>query len=458
MKRSHEIDMTNGPILTKILMFSLPLMLTSILQLLFNAADIIVVGKFAGSLALAAVGSTGSLINLLVNVFVGISTGVNVLAARYFGSRSDKEMTRCVHSAMALSCVLGIFVGIWGAMLSTPMLRLMNVDPEVLPLSTLYLRIYFIGVPATVVYNFGAAILRAIGDTDRPLRFLMISGVINVVLNLITVVFLDMSVAGVAIATAVSQYVSAFLVVLCLIKSEGSYHLSLKDLRFHKDMIIQILQIGVPAGLQGTIFSISNVTIQSSINSFGYTTMAGSSAASNLEGFIYAAMNAFYHATLCFTSQNIGARKFDRLNRILVCCIGSVICVGVALSFLFFSFAPQLLSLYISSADGERDAVIAAGITRMKYVTIPYFVCGLMEVATGALRGIGKAWTPLIISTLGSCVFRVLWVATIFRMDPTLDTLFIVYPISWIVTLAAHLTALFLARRNMNRTINSAAV
>lgn len=458
MKRSHEIDMTHGPVFTKILMFSLPLMLTSVLQLAFNAADIIVVGKFAGSLALAAVGSTGSLINLLVNVFIGISTGANVLAARYFGSKDEKQMSRCVHSAMALSGILGIFVGIWGLLLSGPMLKLMNVDPDVLPLSTLYLKIYFIGIPATVVYNFGAAILRAIGDTDRPLRFLMISGVINLVLNLITVVGLHMSVAGVAIATAVSQYVSAILVVLCLLKSEGSYQLMVKKLRFHKDMVLQILQIGVPAGLQGTIFSISNVTIQSSINSFGYTVMAGSSAASNLEGFIYAAMNAFYHATLCFTSQNMGARKYDRLNRILFCCISSVTCVGVFLSALFFLFGPQLLSLYVPATDSQRDAVISAGILRMSYITVPYFVCGLMEVATGALRGIGKAWTPLIISTLGSCVFRVLWVATVFRLNPTLDVLFLVYPISWVITLAAHLTALFFARRKQNKGIRNSTI
>lgn len=449
MKRSHEIDMTNGPILSKILMFALPLMLTGILQLLFNAADMIVVGKFAGSLALAAVGSTGSLINLLVNVFIGISTGANVLAARFYGSRNEREMHKCVHTAIALSGVLGIFVGIFGSVLSTPLLRMMNTDPDVLPLSALYLRIYFLGVPATVVYNFGAAILRAIGDTDRPLRFLMTSGVVNVVLNLITVVGLHMSVAGVAIATAVSQYVAAFLVILCLMRSEGVYQVRVKHLRIHKDMFTQILMIGVPAGLQSAIFSISNVIIQSTINSFGSAVMAGNSAAANLEGFIYTAMNSFHHAALCFTSQNLGARKYERLNKIAVCCIGSEIFFGVGLSTLAFSFRIPLLSLYISSADANLNAVLQAGITRMSFVCVPYFLCGMMDVASGILRGLGKAWTPLMISTIGGCVFRLVWIFAIFPFNPTLSNLFISYPISWALTVTAHFTAIYLTRRSM---------
>lgn len=449
MKRSHEIDMTNGPILPKILSFAVPLMLTGILQLLFNAADMVVVGKFAGSLALAAVGSTGSLINLLVNVFIGISTGANVLAARFFGSRNEAEMRKCVHTAVALSGVLGIFVCIFGSVLSGPMLHMMNTDPDVLPLSTLYLKIYFFGVPATVVYNFGAAILRAIGDTDRPLRFLMVSGVVNVVLNLITVVGLHMSVAGVAIATAVSQYVAAALVIICLMRSEGIYQVQPKNLKIHKDMFLQILMIGVPAGLQSAIFSISNVIIQSTINSFGSAVMAGNSAASNLEGFIYTAMNSFHHAALCFTSQNIGAKKHERLNKIAFSCIGCEIFFGATLSTLAFTFRIPLLSLYISSADANLSAVLAAGVTRMTYVCIPYFMCGLMDVASGLLRGLGKAWTPLIISTIGGCIFRIIWIATIFPLNPTTDNLFISYPISWCLTFTAHFTAIYLTRKKM---------
>ena len=453
MKRSHEIDMTNGPIFSKIILFALPLVLTGILQLLFNAADVIVVGKFAGSLALAAVGSTGSLVNLLVNVFIGTSTGVNVLAARFYGSQDGGGLSRCVHCSMALSGILGIFVGVWGFFLSGPILKLMNTDPEVLPLATLYLRIYFLGVPATVVYNYGAAILRAIGDTDRPLRFLLLSGIINVVLNLITVVGFHMSVAGVAIATAVSQYVAAILVVLCLMNSEGSYQLRLKKLRIYKDMLLQILQIGIPAGLQSTLFSLANVTIQSAINSFGYVVMAGNSAGSNVDGFIYAAMNAFYHATLCFTSQNVGAKKYDRLNKVLFCCIASVIVTGLTISSLVYIFGPNLLSLYISSSDADRDAVIAAGMTRLTYVALPYFLCGLMEVACGALRGIGKSWTPLIISLLGACVFRIFWVSVVFRAFPTLEVLYLSYPISWAITPTAHFIVLYFCRKKMHRSI-----
>lgn len=455
MKRSHEIDMTNGPIFTKILAFSVPLMLTGVLQLLFNAADVIVVGKFAGSVALAAVGSTGSLINLLVNVFIGISTGANVLTARFFGSQDRERMHRCVHTAMLLSGILGLFIGVVGAFLSGELLKLMNTDPEVLPLSTLYLRIYFIGVPATVVYNFGAAILRAIGDTDRPLRFLFVSGMINVVLNLITVICLNMSVAGVAIATAVSQYVSAFLVVTCLCRSEGAYRLSLGKLSLHKDMVGQIFAIGLPAGLQSSIFSISNVIIQSTINSFGYVVMAGSSASANVEGFVYIAMNSVYHAALCFTSQNIGAKKYDRLNKVIVSCVVTVLLIGVTLSALAYGFGPQLLSLYVSGGDADRDAVLAAGMNRMAFVCAPYFLCGLMEVFCGLLRGMGKAWTPLVISALGSCVLRIVWVYTVFAANPTLDTLFISYPISWALTALTHSVALFFTKRSL--TMRSAA-
>lgn len=449
MKRSHEIDMTNGPIFSKILIFSLPLMFTGILQLLFNAADVIVVGKFAGSLALAAVGSTGSLVNLLINVFIGVSTGVNVLAARFYGSRDNEQMFRCVHCSMALSGILGVFVGIWGYFLSSPMLSLMRTDPEVLPLAALYLRIYFLGIPATVVYNFGAAILRAVGDTDRPLRFLLISGVTNVLLNLLFVVGLKMSVAGVAIATAVSQYVAATLVVLCLIHSQGSYRLQLRSLRFFRDMLVWILQLGIPAGLQSTIFSISNVIIQSAINSFGYIAMAANSAASNVDGFIYIAMNSVYHASLCFSSQNLGAKKYNRLGRVLACCIILVMCIGLLVSGVIYCFGPQLLSLYISRADADRDAILAIGMIRLTYIGLPYFLCGLMEVGSGALRGLGKSWLPLIISTLGVCVFRILWIFTVFAAHPTLEVLYLSYPISWFVTPAAHFTAIYFVQKKL---------
>ncbi len=455
MKRSHEIDMTNGPVFSKIVLFSLPLMVTGILQLLFNAADVVVVGKFAGSASLAAVGSTGALINLLVNLFVGISTGANVLVARFYGSHEQGELKRCVHCSMGLSAVLGVIVGIAGAFLSTPMLELMNTDPAVLPLASLYLRIYFLGVPATVIYNFGAAILRAVGDTDRPLRFLFLSGVINVILNLLLVIVFHLDVAGVAIATVVSQYVAAVLVVLCLMKSEGPYQLDLRQICFPRDMVLRVVQIGFPAGLQGSIFSLSNVTIQSAINSFGYVTMAANSAASNLDGFIYIAMNSVYHAALSFTSQNMGARKYNRLNKVLGGCVVLVTLIGAVMTSVVYLLGPQLLSLYISSADADRDAVIATGMIRLTYVGLPYVLCGLMEVGCGGLRGMGKSWLPLIISTLGACVFRIIWIYTVFAATPTLEVLYLSYPISWLITPAAHFTALFLTQRKLRRKAES---
>ena len=434
MKRSHEIDMTTGPIFSKILMFVLPLMASGILQLLFNAADVIVVGKFAGSLALAAVGSNGALINLFVNVFIGISTGANVLVARFYGSHEYNDLNRCVHCSIAISGVLGIIVAILGFTLSTPMLKLMNADPQVLPLASLYLKIYFLGIPATLVYNFGAAILRAVGDTERPLRFLIIAGVINVVLNLIFVIVFHMSVAGVGIATAVSQYVSAFLVVRCLVHSDGVYQLRIKDVRFYKDMLLRIIQIGIPAGLQSSIFSLSNVLIQSSINSFGYITMAANSAAGNLDGFIYISINSVHHAALSFTSQNYGARQYARIKRIFLLCSVTVFSIGFIMGSVFNLFASQLLSLYISSSDPDQTAIIATGIIRLRVVGMSYCLCGLMDTFTGFLRGLGKSWSPLIISAFGACVFRVVWIFTVFAVYRSLDILYLSYPISWTIT------------------------
>lgn len=439
MARSHEIDMTSGPIFKKILLFILPLMASGILQLLFNAADVIVVGKFAGSLALAAVGSSGPLINLLVNVFIGISTGANVLVARLYGSRDYKELSRCVHCAIALSAILGVIVAFIGMFLSGPLLGMMNTDPKILPLAGLYLKIYFLGIPATLVYNFGAAILRAVGDTERPLRFLLVSGVINVGLNLLLVIVFHLDVAGVAIATAVSQYVSAILVLRCLCLSDSFYHIELKQLRIYKDMLLRILQIGFPAGLQSSIFSLSNVLIQSSVNSFGYVITAANSAASNLDSFIYISTNSVHHAGLSFTSQNYGARKFDRIKRLFFICELTVFCIGLLVGSIVYLLGPQLLTLYVSKTDPDLDAIILNGMTRLRIIGLSYCICGTMDVATGLLRGLGETWIPLINSTLGACVFRIIWIFTIFAMYPSLNVLYYSYPISWVITTAAQL-------------------
>ena len=462
MRKKHEIDMTQGPVLKQVIMFAIPLMITGILQLLFNAADTIVVGKFASSTALAAVGSTGSLVSLLVNLFMGISTGSNVLVARYFGSRDQEGLQHCVHTSIALSAVLGLFVGIFGAVLSAPMLQLMDTDPEVLPLwcekadfagsSAVSAGIITVeNVPASLVYNFGASILRAVGDTDRPLRFLMVSGVANVILNLILVVVFHMGVAGVAIATVVSQILSAFLVLRCLMGSEGMYRLHLKKLRFHGATLRMIIQIGVPAGLQSTMFSISNVTIQSAINSFGKVTMAGNAAASSVDGFVYIAMNAFYHAALSFMGQNVGAKQKDRIGKVIGSCLGLVTVIGVIICPLVHMLGDSLLTLYVSSTDPDRDAVIAQALIRMLWVGVPYFLCGIMEVNSGLLRGMGKAWTPLIISVLGVCVFRVAWVATIFAWNRSLEVLYASYPVSWALTSVVQGVCLIFTHRKIKK-------
>lgn len=453
MSKSRAVDMTSGPLFPKVIMFVLPLMASGILQLLFNAADVMVVGKFAGSLALAAVGSNGSLINLLVNVFISLSIGVNVLVARYFGSQEYKDLSKCVHSAIGISVLLGIVVTVIGIVFSRPMLILMQTDPEVLPLAALYLKIYFLGMPATLVYNFGAAILRAVGDTERPLRFLTIAGLINVVLNLIFVVVFHLDVAGVAIATVVSQYVSAFLVVRCLMKSDGVYQLHLKSIRLHGKIILQIVLIGVPAGLQSFFFSFSNVIIQSSVNTFGYVTMAANSAAGNLDGFIYVALNSVYLAALSFTSQNYGAKRIERIKRLFFVCPIITLSIAAVICPLVYFFGPKLLSLYISGSDPDRDAILSAGMIRLKYLGLTYWLCGIMEVLTGFLRGLGKTWMPMIISVFGACIFRVVWIYTVFAANPTLEILYLSYPISWIITPAAHAITLIFVYRKKCRII-----
>lgn len=426
--------MTSGNILPKLLMFVLPLMASGILQLLFNAADVIIVGKYAGSLALAAVGSNGSLINLLVNVFIGISTGVNVLVARFYGSQDYPELRRCVHCAIGIGSVLGICVALLGFFVSTPILTLMNTDPKVLPLASLYLRIYFFGIPATLVYNFGAAILRAVGDTERPLRFLLIAGIVNVVLNLFFVVVCHLSVAGVAIATAVSQYISAFLVIRCLICTESVYQLQIKEIRFYKDILLRVLQIGIPAGLQSSVFSVSNVLIQSSINSFGYVTMAANSAAGNLDSFISISTNSLHHAGLSFISQNYGAHRYDRIRRIVPMCLITVFTIGTVMGLLLHAFGTDLISLYISDTDPDRNAILMTGMIRLTYIGLFYGICGIMDCYNGMLRGLGRSWVPLLSSVIGVCVLRIVWIYTIFAAHRTLETLYVSYPISWFLT------------------------
>lgn len=446
-KKNYEIDMCHGPLLGKILQFALPLMLSGILQLLFNAADIVVVGRFTGKEALAAVGSTGSLINLLVNVFVGLSIGTNVLVARYIGAQDVKNVSQTVHTAILTSMVSGVVLIFVGFFLAEPLLTLMGTPDDVLSQATLYMRIYFVGMPAFMLYNFGAAILRAFGDTQRPLFFLLIAGVVNVIFNLIFVIVFHMGVAGVAIATVISQVISSILVLLCLLRADGMYKVYWKHLRIHKDKLLEMIRVGLPAGLQGAVFSISNVLIQSSINSFGSVVMAGSTAASNIEGFVYTSMNAVYQANLSFTSQNVGAKKFSRINRITFLCIGVVSVIGLVLGVGATLFGNSLLHIYNSDPQ-----VIAYGLERMRMVCMPYFLCGIMDTMVGSMRGLGYSILPMIVSLAGACGLRVLWIFTVFAADPSLDTLFLSYPVSWGITAAVHLICFVIARRKFPKT------
>lgn len=429
--KRNEMDMTTGPLMKKLVAYAVPVVITGILQLLFNAADVIIVGRYAGRTALAAVGSTTSLINLIVNLFMMTSIGVNVAVARYYGAHEPMEVSKTVSTAMTMSVIIGLFVGIFGIAASRPMLVLMESPADVLDQAALYLRIYFMGIPAFMVYNFGAAVLRAVGDTQRPMKFLTIAGIINVILNLITVVGFKMGVAGVAIATAVSQYVSAAFIVMSLVTTESCLHLEVKELRIYKDKLVEILRIGLPAGLQSLLFSITNVMIQASVNTFGSTIMAGSSAASNIDGFIYTAMNAVTQTAMAFTGQNMGARKYERIGRILGRCILLVTLVGGIMGVLCSLFRNGLINIY---ANGDPE-VIYWGAQRMLIVALPYFIFGISDTIVGVVRGMGNSTLPMIISIFGVCAFRVLWLYTAFAAEPTFAMLMLGYPVSWTVTL-----------------------
>lgn len=446
MQNRYEMDMVSGSIVKKMLIFTLPVMFSGILQLLFNAADIVVVGRFAGDNSLAAVGSTGSLINLLTNLFIGLSVGANVLTARYYGAKNVKALTETIHTSMALSLLSGCFLTVLGVVGARWILELMSTPEEVLGLATIYLRIYFLGMPAMMVYNFGSAILRAVGDTRRPLYFLIAAGIINVILNLIFVIVFRMDVAGVAAATSISQCISAGLIVRCMMRSHGSMKLRWKLLMLHKNMLKKILQVGIPAGLTGTLFSLSNVFIQAAVNGFGNIVMAGNAAAANVEGFVYVAMNAFYQANISFTSQNVGAGRYDRVNRILLCAESCAIVTGLVLGNLCYIFGDTLLGIYSPS-----QAVIEAGMRRFAFICTTYALGGMMDVIVGSLRGLGYSVMPMLVTMVGACGLRILWIATGFQLEQfhTPEMLYISYPVTWVVTTAAHIVCYVIVMRKI---------
>lgn len=448
--QKHEIDMCNGPILPRLLAFTLPLMCSSVLQLLFNAADIIVVGKFAGDNALAAVGSNTALINLLTNFFLGLSIGANVLVARFHGAKEEQEVADTVHTAMLLSIYSGIILTLIGCIGARQILIWMQTPDEVLELAATYLRIYFLGMTAMMLYNFGSAILRGVGDTKRPLIYLAVSGIINVGLNLLFVVVFRMSVSGVGLATVISQCTSAVLILRCMLKDKGDIRLDFRKLKLHRQKFLHILRVGLPASFQGIIFAISNVIIQSSVNTFGAVTIAGNSAASNIEGFVYVSMNSFYQATISFTSQNVGAGKYERINKILLRAQVCVIVVGLLLGNLAVYFGHSLLGFYTSG-----EVVKAAGMKRLGIISRTYALCGMMDVMVGSLRGMGYSVLPTIVSLIGACGLRLIWIFTFFRTEQfhTLTSLYMTYPVSWIVTTAAHIVCFIIVRRKLEENL-----
>ena len=451
MFKSHAhrtMDMTEGSLLTKVLFFSLPIMLSGILQLMFNAVDIIVVGRFTGSQALAAVGSTTALINMFTNLFIGISLGANVLAARFYAAKREKEMSETVHTAITLALISGIVMAFVGVIFSRFALELMDTPDDVIGLSTLYMRIYFLGMPFFMLYNYGAAILRAVGDTKRPLFFLVAAGVINAGLNLLLVIVFDMGVAGVAIGTIVSQMISSILVLRCLCRSEGSYKLSFSKLRIRGIYMKQIFQVGIPAGIQSTVINFSNVLLQSSVNSFGSTAMAGYTAANNIFGFLYVSVNSVTQSCMSFTSQNYGVRKTKRMDKVLLDCIILSFTFSFTLGCGAYFFGNELLRLYTSDPD-----VIQCGIEILAYTTVPYFCCGIMDLIPGALRGMGHSGVPMILSIIGTVGTRIVWIFGLFPHNRSLSFLFISYPVSWILTILMQVICFYFVRRKVHRNI-----
>ena len=438
----YDMDMCNGPLLGKIIVYTLPIMLTGMLQLLYNAADVIVVGRYVGRTALAAVGSTGSFINLLVNLFLGLSIGVSVVVAQGYGAHDYDAISQTVHTAILSAVFAGLFVGVLGFLITRTCLIWMACPEDVIDQATLYLHIYFLGVPGIMLYNFGAGILRAIGDTKRPLLFLSVSGFINVVLNLLFVIKFHMDVAGVALATVISQYVSALLVLLCLYHAEGPYHVNLKKLHIDKTRLVSIIRVGLPAGLQSAVFSISNMLIQSSINMFGSVAMAGNAAASNLDSFIYTGMNSVSQAAMTFTGQNVGAKRYERIRRIGVECVLLALGIGLILGFLVYLKGEVLLSLYNKDPD-----VIHFGMIRLQVICTTYFLCGIMDSLVGSLRGMGESVLPMVVTVLGACVLRIIWIYTVFQVIPTLPVLYASYPVSWLVTVLAHTICMVIIKK-----------
>ena len=444
--KNSKIDMIHGPLLGKLIVFTIPIIASGVLQLLFNAADVIVVGRFAGEASLAAVGSTNSLINLMTNLFIGMSVGANVCAAQFYGAGHEKDIKKTVHTSVAFSLICGVILIFIGMFLARPILEIMGSPEDVIGLAALYVRLYFLAMPAIMLYNFLAAILRAAGDTSHPLVFLSIAGIVNVILNLILVIIFNWGVAGVAIATVTSNYISCGMLVTFFMKQTDALQLDLKQIQIDKKILNRIIRIGFPAGIQGTVFSLSNVVIQSAINSFGTAVVAGSSAAGSIEGFVYTSMNSVSQTCVTFVGQNYGAGDEKRVKKVVFECLGIVFVVGLVMGNAAYYFAGPLLGIYTDSADA-----IAAGTLRLFWVCCFYFLCGIMDTLTGGLRGLGHSTLPMIVSLLGACASRLIWIATYFHVHHTQGVLFFSYPGSWALTLTVHSICLFIVYREWCR-------
>ena len=444
-KNKYEIDMCNGTIMDKLITFAFPLMLSGVLQLMFNAVDIIVVGRFSGSSSLAAVGSTTALINVFTNLFIGISLGANVLAARFFAAGREKEMSETVHTSITFALISGIIMAVIGQICAKGALELMGTPEDVIGLSALYMRIYFLGMPFFMLYNYGAAILRAVGDTKRPLYFLIISGVINAVLNMVLVIVFDLGVAGVAIATVFSQMISCVLVLICLARTDASYRLYISKLGMKQEYLEQIFRVGIPAGIQSTVINFSNALLQSSVNSFGSTAMAGYTAANNVLGFLYMSINSVTQACMSFTSQNYGVGKYKRMDRVLLDCLILSVSVALLLGCGAYIFGTQILQIYTEDAQ-----VVQCGLEILSITTVPYFLCGIMDLFPGALRGMGYSAVPMILSIIGTVGTRILWIFVFFPQYRSLYFLFISYPGSWLATIVMQVICFVVVRRHVH--------
>ena len=447
-KNKYEIDMCNGTVLDKLISFSIPLMLSSILQLLFNAVDIVVVGRFSGSRALAAVGSTTALINVFTNLFIGVSLGANVLAARFYATKQEKQMSETVHTAVTFALISGIVMVFVGLFFSKAALLLMDTPSDVIGQSALYMRIYFAGMPFFMLYNYGAAILRAVGDTKRPLFFLIIAGIVNAALNLFLVIVLHLGVAGVAIATVIAQMISCLLVLRCLYRSDGSYQLRFSAMTIKWIYLTQIFQVGIPAGIQSTVINFSNVLLQSSVNSFGSIAMAGYTAANNIFGFLYAAANSITQACMSCTIHDYGGGKCKRMDKGHLNCMGWSGVVSLILGGGSYLFGPELLKIYTSDPK-----VIQCGMEILLYTTVTYFMCGLMDLFPGALRGMGYSAIPMLLSIIGTVGTRIVWIFMIFPRHRSLDVLFISYPASWLITIILQVICYFFVRKRIHNPL-----